>query len=263
MRKAPIFQKTQLFCLTWAALGIGYSMKQGCFCGKWMIFGMLGLLMLTGCQQGTESVSLEERRTGLELPAYLVVVDCGHGGFDAGASGDDTGVREDGLNLKVGLLVQEELEAAGVLVVMTRQDEKALGETKKEDMTRRGEILCTEGVDAVVSIHMNHFSDRKVQGPMTFYQAGADAGEELAQTVMDALCTELNIKSRLANPGNNFVTRVPTAPAVLVECGFLSNREEEQLLQQTSYQQKLAHAIATGILTYLQNILAEVGEEMG
>lgn len=181
----------------------------------------------------------------------MVVVDCGHGGFDAGASGDDTGVREDGLNLAVGLLVQEELEDRGVLVVMTRTDGEALGDTKKADMARRGEILSTEGADAVVSIHMNHFSDRSVQGPMTFYQAGAEAGQTLAQQVIDALCEELGLKSRLTNPGNNFVTRVPTAPAVLVECGFLSNSTEEQLLQQASYQQKLAHAIATGVMEFL------------
>lgn len=220
---------------------------------RWLLWEILGAACLLGwaCRNSEEGVPLEERETGLEAPAYMVVVDCGHGGFDAGASGDDTGVREDGLNLAVGLLVQEELEEQGVLVVMTRTDEAALGDTKKADMARRGEILCTDGVDAVVSIHMNHFSDRSVQGPMAFYQAGAEAGQSLAQQVMDALCEELNLNSRLANPGNNFVTRIPTAPAVLVECGFLSNPAEEQLLQQESYQQQLAHAIVNGVMAFL------------
>lgn len=220
---------------------------------RWLLWGILGAACLLGwvCRNSEEGVPLEERETGLEAPAYMVVVDCGHGGFDAGASGDDTGVREDGLNLAVGLLVQEELEEQGVLVVMTRTDEEALGDTKKADMERRGEILCTDGADAVVSIHMNHFSDRSVQGPMAFYQAGAEAGQSLAQQVMDALCEELNLNSRLANPGNNFVTRIPTAPAVLVECGFLSNPAEEQLLQQESYQQQLARAIANGVMAFL------------
>lgn len=219
---------------------------------KWILWGWCAyLLLMAGCKRGEATIPPEQRETGLEAPEYMVVVDCGHGGFDAGASGDDTGVREDGLNLAVGLLVQEELEERGVLVVMTRTDGEALGDTKKADMARRGEILSSEGADAVVSIHMNHFSDRSVQGPMTFYQAGAEAGQTLAQQVMDALCEELGIKSRLANPGNNFVTRVPTAPAVLVECGFLSNSTEEQLLQQESYQQQLAHAIANGVMEFL------------
>lgn len=222
---------------------------------RWLLWGILGAACLLGwvCRNSEEGVPLEERETGLEAPAYMVVVDCGHGGFDAGASGDDTGVREDGLNLAVGLLVQEALEEQGVLVVMTRTDEEALGDTKKADMARRGEILCTDGVDAVVSIHMNHFSDRSVQGPMAFYQAGAEVGQSLAQQVMDALCEELTLNSRLANPGNNFVTRIPTAPAVLVECGFLSNPAEEQLLQQESYQQQLARAIANGVMAFLSS----------
>lgn len=229
--------------------GIGWIMGN---CGKvWLVLGMC--VLLAGCGSAEEETFIvpEERKTGLEAPEYLVVVDCGHGGFDAGASGDETGVREDGLNLAVGLLVREELEEAGVLVVMTRADGEALGDTKKGDMARRGEILCAEGADAVVSIHMNHFSDRQVQGPMVFYQAGAEAGQELSQEIMDALCGELGIQSRLANPGNNFVTRIPAAPAALVECGFLSNGEEEALLQQPAYQQQLARAIAQGVLAYL------------
>ena len=87
---------------------------------------------------------------------------------------------------------------------------------------------------------------------MTFYQAGAEEGQKLAQAVMDALCAGLGLKARLANPGNNFVTRIPAAPAVLVECGFLSNPEEELRLQEPEYQQKLARAIAAGVRAYLQ-----------
>ena len=160
-----------------------------------------------------------------------MIVDAGHGGFDAGASGVDTGVRESGLNLQVARLVQVDLEAAGVRVLMTRAEEGALGETKKEDMARRGALLSAEGADAAVSIHMNKVPDRRVRGPMAYYQAGADAGQALATCVIDSLTEALDMKPRLPNPGNNFVTRVPVCPAVLVECGFLSNAEEERLLQ--------------------------------
>ena len=212
---------------------------------------LLPLLLFRGCKEASTAPA-EMRETGVTPPAYLVVLDCGHGGFDAGARGDDTGVREDELNLAVGMLLKEALEELGVQVSVTRSESEALGDTKKEDMRRRGELLCTEGADAVVSVHMNHFSDRKVAGPMTFYQAGAEEGQELAQAVMDALCAGLGLKARLANPGNNFVTRIPTAPAVLVECGFLSNPEEELRRQEPEYQQKLARAIAAGVRAYLQ-----------
>ena len=87
---------------------------------------------------------------------------------------------------------------------------------------------------------------------MAYYQAGAAAGQALATCVIDSLTEVLSLKSRLANPGNNFVTRVPACPAVLVECGFLSHAEEERLLQDEAYQKAIAHAIARGILAFLE-----------
>ena len=185
-------------------------------------------------------------------PRWLVILDAGHGGFDAGASGTATGVKESELNLQVALLVREALEDAGARVVMTRTGPGALGSTKREDMARRGQLLLTEGADAAVSIHMNKFSDRKVRGPMAYYQAGAAEGEKLAVAVIDSLTEALSLKPRHANPGNNFVTRVPVCPAVLVECGFLSHPEEERLLQEEAYQRILAEAVARGVIAYLE-----------
>lgn len=207
-----------------------------------------------GCAR-TASVPVE--REPLPTPErWLILLDAGHGGFDAGASGVDTGVGESDLNLQVALLVQRSLEDAGVRVLMTRTDEGALGDTKKEDMARRKELLQTEGVDAAVSIHMNKFSDRKVRGPMAYYQAGAEEGRALAQCVIDSLTEALARNQRLANPGNNFVTRVPACPAVLVECGFLSNPDEEKLLQTEEYQRAIASAIARGVIQYLNGASA-------
>ena len=185
-------------------------------------------------------------------PRWLVILDAGHGGFDAGASGTATGVKESELNLQVALLVREALEDAGARVVMTRTGPGALGPTKREDMARRGQLLLTEGADAAVSIHMNKFSDRRIRGPMAYYQAGAEAGQALARCVIDSLTMTLDLKPRLPNPGNNFVTRVPACPAVLVECGFLSHPEEERLLQDPEYQRAIAAAIAQGVIAFLE-----------
>ena len=208
---------------------------------------LLGLLV--GCARPAEAPAAQEPLPTPER--WLVVLDAGHGGFDAGASGVDTGVRESELNLQVARLVQGALEDVGVRVLMTRTGEGALGDTKKEDMARRKELLLTEGADASVSIHMNKFPDRRVRGPMAYYQAGAEAGQALASCVIDSLTEALALKPRLPNPGNNFVTRVPACPAVLVECGFLSNAEEERLLQDGSYQKAIADAIARGVLCFL------------
>ena len=181
-------------------------------------------------------------------PKFFVVLDYGHGGSDSGAVGIDTGVKESDLNLQ---RVAKALEDRGCLVLRPRTGADAIGKTKRDDMAARGAILCTEGADCTVSIHMNKFADRSVRGPMCYYQAGAEEGQALAQCVIDALTEALGKNGRLANPGNNFVTRVPNAPSVLVECGFLSNAEDERLLCDEAYQQLLADAIASGVLAYL------------
>ena len=186
-----------------------------------------------------------------EPPTYFVILDYGHGGFDCGAVGVDTGVLESDLNLLIGERVARALEDRGCFVQRTRTSADALGETKRDDMARRGAILCTEGADCTVSIHMNKFADRRVKGPMCYFQAGAEDGKRLAQCVTDALCGALGRNARLANPGNNYVTRLPSVPSVLVECGFLSNPEDERDLQDPGFQQRLADAIADGVLAYL------------
>ena len=184
-------------------------------------------------------------------PAYFVILDYGHGGADSGAIGVDTGVLESDLNLAVGERTARALEDRGCFVLRTRTSGDAIGKTKRDDMAARGAILCTEGADCTVSIHMNIFADRSVRGPMCYYQAGAEEGQTLAQCVIDALTEALGKSGRLANPGNNFVTRVPNAPSVLVECGFLSNAEDERMLCDEAYQRLLADAIASGVLAYL------------
>lgn len=210
---------------------------------------LLGLLL--GCARTAEAPAAPV--APLPTPErWYVVLDAGHGGFDAGASGNDTGVPEAELNLAVARLVQQALEDAGARVLMTRTTSAALGGTKREDMARRGQLLMAEGADAAVSIHMNKFTDRRVRGPMAYYQAGAEAGQALAASIIDSLTQALGLNPRLPNPGNNFVTRVPACPAALVECGFLSHPEEERSLQDEAYQKTLAQAIAQGILAFLQ-----------
>jgi N-acetylmuramoyl-L-alanine amidase len=187
-----------------------------------------------------------------EPPKYFVILDYGHGGFDCGAVGTDTGVLESDLNLLIGERVARALEDRGCFVLRTRTDADALAGTKRDDMARRGAILCTDGADCTVSIHMNKFADRRVKGPMCYFQAGSESGKTLAGCVIEALCAAIGRDPRLANPGNNYVTRLPAVPSVLIECGFLSNPEDEQSLQDPDYQQRLADGIADGVLDFLE-----------
>ena len=192
--------------------------------------------------------------TSLINAGLVVVLDAGHGGPDCGATGTETGIEEAGLNLSVAELTADILTKNGATVVMTRSSADSLGKTKAEDMKERSRIMNLDGVDLVVSIHMNKFTDRSVSGPMVFYMRGSEAGKEFASVVLNSLCESLNRPKRLANPEDLFVLREPSAPSVLVECGFLSNPQDEQALMKSEYQKKLAEAISRGILEYAASI---------
>ena len=198
--------------------------------------------------------------TDIPQDAVTIVIDAGHGGFDGGAIGSVTGVIEAELNIIVARLLADELTAKGFYVIMTRSDNNSLAETKDEDMKARKEIMQLDCVDLVISVHMNKFTDRTVSGPMVFYMRGSDEGKRLAESVMYSICNAIERPQRFANPEDLFVLRVPLVPSVLVECGFLSNADDERLLMDATHQKKLAMGIAEGIVAYLALVQNGDGE---
>jgi len=208
---------------------------------------------LFGAAEWVVSRAAEPEAVEVVTDPYTIVVDAGHGGPDGGAVGTETGVIEAGLNLEVAMRLADRLAERGMVVIMTRVDEDALGPTKRADVDERIEIFNQKEVDLVVSVHMNKFSDRRASGPRTYYMDGSVQGQNLAQSVLDAICDAIGASRRLASTGDYFVVRECSCPAVLVECGFLSNAADEQLLQQSDYQDTLADAIASGILAYLES----------
>ena len=185
------------------------------------------------------------------LKGRLVALDAGHGGADGGAEGK-SGVKEVELNLALAKKLREELIARGAGVVLTREGMDALGDTKLEDMARRRDIVKDSGADCLVSIHMNKFFDTQVCGPQVFYMAGSEAGKRLAECIQARLNEAApQQKKRIALTGDYYLLKSVEATAVIVECGFLSNPQEENLLQSSSYQTKLAKAIAGGISDFV------------
>ena len=183
---------------------------------------------------------------GGELSGRLIVVDAGHGGFDPGTSGP-SGVREDELNLAVAQYVQAELKSRGAQVIMTRNDGSAIGDSKSADMAARRRIIEQSGSDIVISIHMNSFEDDPgVSGPLTLFMAGSQRGKLLAQAVIDSLNAALGTDGSARARDDLIILKSGSQPCVLVECGYLSNREEEARLQQPDYQKKIARAICDG-----------------
>ncbi len=183
------------------------------------------------------------------LSGKTFVVDAGHGGFDNGASGPNGSV-EAPLNLAVSLYLAGELRMMGATVIMTRIDENALADTKREDMQKRSEILCQDGLTASISIHMNKFTSKKPKGPRVFFAEGSQEGYALALTLQNALDDAVGIKRKEPLVGDYLVLRTGEQTNVLVECGFLSNPEDEALLLTEAYQMLLAQTIADTIAEF-------------
>lgn len=180
------------------------------------------------------------------LSGKTFVVDAGHGGFDNGASGPNGSV-EAPLNLAVSLYLAGELRMLGATVIMTRTDENALASTKKEDMKKRAEILSQDGLTASISIHMNKFTSKKPKGPRVFFAEGSKEGYALALMLQNALDDAAGLSRKEPLTGDYLVLRTGVQTNILVECGFLSNPEDEALLMTEEYQQLLARTIAAAV----------------
>lgn len=203
---------------------------------------LLVVLLLMGCAAPVYQFSAD-------VKDLTVVIDAGHGGFDPGAIGTGTKVYESKINLAIAKKLADLFK--GTNVILTREDEEALGPYKYADMQERQRIISESPVDIVVSIHQNKHNDRSVKGAQVFYYPGSAEGEKLAKCIQSKM-NEVTGKKRSVNAQNFFVLRAGSAPAVLVECGFLSNWDEENKLKDDGYQQKIAESIAAGIDEYIR-----------
>ena len=190
--------------------------------------------------------------------AVMVAVDPGHGGSDPGMIGVG-GLEEKGINLAISLRLKETLEEQGYRVVMTREKDEGLyddsAQSKKaQDMQRRIEKLRETDPALTVSIHQNSYSDPAVRGPQVFYYESSAEGKALAEAVQESLNTGLSVERPRAVKGNTSYYLLKRSPGtlVIVECGFLTNPEEAELLQEEGYQQRVAEAVAAGISAYLR-----------
>ena len=188
---------------------------------------------------------------------FCVVIDAGHGGDDPGKVGVN-GTLEKELNLAVAKLLQTFLEQADIEVVMTRSDDRGLHDRnasgkKAQDMKRRIAIMDEVKPDLAVSIHQNSYSDPQVKGAQVFFYTGSTEGKLLAQKIQQRLVLGLDPANRRSEKDNDsyYLLKKTEIPIVIVECGFLSNPEEEQLLADPVYQEKTAWQVHLGILQYL------------
>ena len=162
-----------------------------------------------------------------------IVIDAGHGGDDPGKIGIN-GEKEKELNLAIAKKLQKILE-------------------KKEDMKKRCEIINKEKPVFTISIHQNSYPEEYVKGAQVFYYGQSQEGKELAEVLQKSLVAELDKENHRTAKANEsyYLLKKTESPTVIVECGFLSNSQEAELLSDAEYQQKVAVAISKGIENYL------------
>lgn len=191
-----------------------------------------------------------------------VILDAGHGGEDGGAVSAD-GLQEKHINLELTLRIRELLEAAGVTVVLTRDTDVLLydrnvdyrGRKKALDLRARQKIAEETPGAVFVSIHMNSFPQKQYHGLQVWYSPNDPRSALLAGTIQDKVRTLLqqdNTRKTKQAGSSIYLLYHLRCPAVLVECGFLSNPAEAAQLATDSYRQQLAQAIAVGILEWIQ-----------
>ncbi len=191
-------------------------------------------------------------------PKQIIVLDPGHGGMDNGATGIN-GVKEKDLNLIITKMIGEILSVMDFDVRYTRTEDISPGNDgkfiKRNDLSHRVKMTRDCENPLFISIHMNKFGIEKYSGTQTFYSKNNPTSEVLAINIQRAV-------RQLIQPDNSREVKKATSaifvldrlenPAVLVECGFLSNSREANLLTQKNYQKKLSFCIAMGIAEYFK-----------
>ena len=206
----------------------------------------------------------EEQNTYIStvsLPASgkTIVIDAGHGVPDEGAQSSN-GTTEAETNLKIALKLQNLLEQSGCTVILTRSDEnaiydidsKTLKQKKISDIKNRVKIGNESSADIFVSIHLNKIPQPQYDGWQTFYKEGSEEGARLAKAIQENLNKTIQKENnRVAKTIDKiYIIKHVEIPTTIVECGFLSNPEEEKNLLQDEYQNKLAWGIYNGIVDY-------------
>ncbi len=219
--------------------------------------------ILGGIVAGTAAINLfSVVNVTAEKAGYkTVIVDAGHGGPDGGTSADD-GTLEKELNLQIAQKLNDILISMGVNTVMIRTEDisihddtaDTIREKKISDIKNRLSIMNNTDDSVFVSIHQNHFSQSKYNGTQVFYSKNNSESLTLADCIRHSVITELqpeNSREIKQSGSDIYLLYHAQIPAVMVECGFLSNYEETEKLKDENYQRKLAFLIALGIMDFI------------
>ena len=232
------------------------------------------LLFLCLCILGVASWLGRDRVVAVAAPSSdggrTVILDAGHGGEDGGAT-SASGSKESGINLNIVLKTEALMAFLGVRTELTRSDDRSIHsegastihEKKVSDLKNRVEFVNNTPDAMLISVHQNHFTDSRYSGAQVFYDGGDISRQwgEGTQEVLRQVLDPDNGRAAKAIPDNVYLFSHISCPAILVECGFLSNGEEASLLLTDAYQRKISLALTGAYLQEIQMIPSVWGGE--
>ncbi len=224
----------------------------------------LTILLMCGATAFTiqESLSVSNIQvSSISNTSQTIILDAGHGGEDGGAVSVDGALEKD-INLAIALKLRSLLEASGIQVVMIRDSDTDVADKELETVRERkvsdlhNRLKLAESIDngILVSIHQNHFSESQYYGTQIFYSPNTPESQELAEAIRGPIIEMLqpeNTRECKAAGSSIYLLWNSTHPAIIAECGFLSNPSEAKKLQDPEYQTQMAFAIWKGILDFL------------
>lgn len=215
--------------------------------------------VLTGIHYSTLSVATAKIKPG----EITVIIDAGHGGADGGAQ-SETGILEKDINLSIANKLGYILSALGYKVIYTREDDEipygsnciTIRQKKVWDIQNRMKIMNEHPNSIFISIHQNFFSQEKYKGAQVFYSPNHAESRLIAECIQNTIVSNLqrdNYRQISQSVKDIYLLQNASVPAVMVECGFLSNNEEARLLADDAYQSEIALSVAEGIIRYLND----------
>lgn len=191
------------------------------------------------------------------LSKKTVVLDAGHGGKDSGTTAAD-GTLEKEINLGIVLNLYDFLRFSGINAVTIRNNDSECyppkSDTSRSDLYNRLDFVNNIDNSILISIHQNHFEDASEWGMQVWYTANVESSKILADNILDISKSFLQPENQRVNkPSDNsyYILYQATVPSVMVECGFMSNPEENNRLKNDKYQKQLSYTILMGINKYL------------
>lgn len=224
-----------------------------CYSSAILCVFLFGALLYTAFSDVHEPIQTNTK------PSSVIIIDAGHGGEDSGAVAN--GVLEKDVNLDIALKLRDFLLSSGYTVVMTRDSDISIydssaatvREKKVSDLHNRLSIINGSEDNILISIHQNKFEQSKYYGAQMFYSKNNPESQILAESIRQSVTGLLQPENkRELKPADKtiYILNKATVPAVIVECGFLSNPDEAQKLSDENYRKKMAFAIYCGFLNY-------------